>query len=245
MKLKGTFGWLAVVAVTCVLAASAQADVIYLVDVGDAGGSPTEAGWNTVSLIQAGIPANSAADQTLTAVNGVDTIGLTDMAVSSSDRGFSSSNSIDIAPDWVTEDAANDFEWLFDNNGDGTVQLSFNLSGLDTTPGVTYTVEIWSARANNSSSFVDVTIDGAFSDGGLSNDFNWGNEGLTGKDANGTADVLTWSNLAASDGDLTVNIVGTDRLGVNAMRITQIPEPATMALLSLGGLAVLKRRRSA
>jgi hypothetical protein len=39
--------------------------------------------------------------------------------------------------------------------------------------------------------------------------------------------------------------VGTDRLGVNAMRITQVPEPATMALLTLGGLALLKRRRTA
>ncbi|MFP4054895.1 MAG: PEP-CTERM sorting domain-containing protein [Phycisphaerae bacterium] len=50
-----------------------------------------------------------------------------------------------------------------------------------------------------------------------------------------------WHNGANSDGDDTY--VDEIRLGESYMDVTGVPEPATMALLAIGGLGVLVRRR--
>jgi hypothetical protein len=54
---------------------------------------------------------------------------------------------------------------------------------------------------------------------------------------------LSWSSIAPDSADEIVLVV--EREAVNAMRILEVPEPATMALLGIGtlGVTVLRRRR--
>ena len=69
------------------------------------------------------------------------------------------------------------------------------------------------------------------------------NNTLTGDDqsAYGPTDVF--------DLDVTARVIGIDAfgsggVGLAALQFEQVPEPATMSLLALGGLALLRRRRA-
>ena len=57
---------------------------------------------------------------------------------------------------------------------------------------------------------------------------------------------MTWSSVSPSAGQVTLTVrhdENSDRGRLNAMRIVEVPEPATLAVLGLGALAALCRRR--
>lgn len=220
---------------------TAQAGVFW-VDVNDAD-LPASSKWNSVDFFSESSPATAQGPYVLAAETGPETISIENVTISNNDRGFHTEKEIDLVPTWVDEVALHDYVWLFDNNGDGTVTLAFDLTGLNDTS--TYDIEIWSAREDNGSENMDVTINGTFSQGDVSNDFNWGNEGLIGKDTSGDATTMLWTGLSPNAGKLSVLLDGsTSRIGINAMRITEVvPEPTSVALLALGGLLIGIRRR--
>ena len=58
-------------------------------------------------------------------------------------------------------------------------------------------------------------------------------------EADGSGNIL----FTGTAGDLLDGSVDAHRFGLNGLQINQVPEPSTTALLGLGGLALILRRR--
>lgn len=119
----------------------------------------------------------------------------------------------------------------FDLGAQGT-QNSFAVNGLAN--GV-YNVYIyaWASDSDTSRISVDLIGNGAQTSGGA----------YSGLAAGVTHSA--WTNVVVSSGSMnfrTNNVVGFGSL--NGMQIQQVPEPATMAVLGLGALAAMRRKRS-
>jgi hypothetical protein len=70
-------------------------------------------------------------------------------------------------------------------------------------------------------------------------------EGISVSDNKGAADtiVYTLNNVEVTDGALTLSPLAGANAKLSYIEITVVPEPATMAVLGLGGMGVLLRRR--
>lgn len=131
----------------------------------------------------------------------------------------------------TTGDDENLLDDQFDLGGVNT-QNSFAVNGLAN--GV-YNVYIyaWASDSDLSRISVDLIGNGAQTSGGT----------YAGLAAGVTHSV--WTNVVVSGGSMnfrTNNLVGFGSL--NGMQIQQVPEPATMAVLGLGALAAIRRKRS-
>lgn len=231
--------YLLLAAAVGLLAPAASAGVFW-VDVGDDDSGTLDSQWNTVSLFTEGIPPSANGDQSVTSADGTETASVANIAISANERGFHSTAGTIYPPAdaWVTQPAG-DYEWLFDNDDNDVVTLSFDLAGLnDASP---YTLEVFSARYDAGTEFVDITANGAFSDTGASEDFNFGRNSFSSDEG---GQVLTWTDLSPSGGVISVSVTGKDRLGLNAFRLTEVPEPATLSLMALGLAGLVRRRRS-
>ncbi len=115
---------------------------------------------------------------------------------------------------------------------DGSAGIS---QAVSTTPGQTYNLSFW--FATNASGLVD-----------NSNEFKvaWDND--VQMDI-AYFDKMPWTNFTfpvTGTGSDTVSFSGYQTHGYNGLddvSLTPTPEPATLSLLALGGLAVLRRRR--
>jgi len=146
-------------------------------------------------------------------------------------------------PSWATESAARSAPSVLGPSGSLTT-LNFEVSGFQPNQDQ-ITVSFISSWLNDAGggNVWNMTINGTFSDGNGSQNFN----GYTnGRNALSFAD-LDWSNLTAdAGGTLNFSFTTTDRrISLNAMEISVIPEPGTYALFagafSLLGLVIYRR----
>ncbi|MFP4140741.1 MAG: PEP-CTERM sorting domain-containing protein [Phycisphaerae bacterium] len=168
------------------------------------------------------------------------------------------------APDWATEDALEDRYFM----GAGKTG-SIEIDGL--TPGVAYRIELASssATATGAGNYNKAGDPPGFlkleDSAGLVNAVNGLNgDVLTGNDTDnpdwvawstnvlgeeyGIEGWIVWESATPSGTSLTIDVMtdsGDSRASINAMEISVVPEPATMAMLGIGGLAALLRRRKA
>ena len=167
------------------------------------------------------------------------------------------------APGWAADDVLNDrFFMRADNTG------SVEISGL--TAGVAYRIELASGSAaflggggvngagtppgflklEDSSGLINA-VNGATGDVLTGNDTNnpdWVAWSTNIEGSYGIDGWIVWESATPSGNSLTIDFMtggGDSRASINAMEISVVPEPATMAMLGIGGLAALLRRRKA
>ncbi len=112
----------------------------------------------------------------------------------------------------------------------GGATMDLTISGLD--DALTYDVLLAAtgpASQNNAVSFV---IDGVT----INSTYN--------AIRAATLTPMSWTGVSADgSGNLLIDNVSSVTIGLAAIHITAVPEPATVALLSLGSLALFRRRR--
>ena len=129
--------------------------------------------------------------------------------------------------------------YIYEGPNYGTTQGVLTLSGLDMSGNTAYVISVYGGRGADGYRSVDFAVTGSAGTQTITRNVcqNTSVDAFAQilPDANGEI-VVTFASAADSDSDYGY---------MNAMTIetVAVPEPATMGLLSLGGLAVLRRRR--
>lgn len=245
---------LSIVTLALSTAISLNAATVFNIDFNTASGSGG-AGWN--SYAQETDLTGTLLDTT--GASSSITIGTSGQIADSTGTSLYNDN----GPSWLTNGAADDFFWT--GNGAGSVQsFTVNFGGL--TAGDRASLDLFASRnsGNILDAYFEYSIDGgnnwigfnvlesngtiSSSDGWDSNDtqsqvFDLDNDGFeNGRYMNVSEVTLTSSTL-----DVRVTTISASAYaGINAMRLTVIPEPSSYALLAgLTGLSAifLRRRR--
>lgn len=236
----------AVLGIMFALTTAASAETI-LINFGGIAGSPDSGGdgvltnWNTVAGRDYDtkpafdpLAAGEVIDSDGVTVAGVSISGTTTSGwygTSTGNSGTYPGDGVSTAPAWLDLDAIEVVEW---DSGGGVTVLIEGLAGS------AYQVDVVAVRSSSGTTTREQSywVNGARADG-ISGDWNAYSQGW---EAGG---VMTWASVAPSEGTLTLST--GDGQGNNsylaAARITLVPEPATLSLLGLGGLAMLRRRR--
>lgn len=201
------------------------------VDFNNAAASPGT-GWNTV--------ASTATDLALVDFNtGVATAVTLTTSASPATYNWSKATTTN---HWIAENEGP--SWLDEskNAAKDHIYLGWNIAGYLTfknlDPTQLYTIEIISSFNGTYTAALPFYVNGA-------NKQTW-NPKTQGYDTGGW---LTWTDIAPdANNQIVVQVADTGghayNAYVNAIRITAVPEPATLALLALGGLLAVRRRHA-
>lgn len=177
------------------------------------------------------IPTNGAT-QTLT--DSVSDVALTwTVGVGNIDGDSPNSNHSLTAPWSATTDG------LWSRPGGSDQRLTVTISGLDATGADTYNLELFGRRSNSDDAAAIFHVQGA---GALQSSPTVAQGNTTG-----TSVPYVFSNVQADgSGQIVIELQtpgGSDLSILTAMSIESVPEPSSTALLGLGGLSLLLRRK--
>ncbi len=196
-----------------------------LIDFGDAGGT-TAGNWNNM--------ANAGGNSLTNLIDDTGAIGTIDLDLDISNAsgvgsGFGGTFNAGATPSSPFNIATAYSDGLFDNSGIG---IGFAFTEL--VIGGVYEITLYGGRSN--ANFANGTV--SFS---------------TGSGTGGTLEsrtATTFTGTANGSGALTLDVVDSSgavanglNTTVSALSITAVPEPSSTALLGLGGLALILRRR--
>ena len=237
-------------------AGSATADTIQ-VDITGTGGNTgtTQAGWSAWSPESGGasVASTDATDGTIEA-------SLSGSGGAINGRNYGIYNVTD--PGSLTNADVWADQWFVGNSmtGEFTLTLDDLKAGTYTFTSYHYADDLSSANSSkndegNMNVFVggvDTGQDVTFISGGDSEISGGGNPSSSDLDTFGK---VTFQFTVANDGDsvailydnvaATVSSTNGDTVGINGFELTLVPEPGSLALLAMGGLCVLRRRRDA
>ncbi|MEX0776568.1 MAG: PEP-CTERM sorting domain-containing protein [Phycisphaeraceae bacterium] len=215
-------------------AGTSQGSVI-LVDFNDAGAAATLGGtWNVIA-------APNVGPQAL-----VSSANVTE-GVTLSSANWAADSSLSQAPwaadqDWLDADATRDY--FFFGGVAGPLQTAtVTIAGL--VEGGSYVVALAASKETASTSvprIADYKVNGSFADSTPDGQqFDAYNSGFLGEN------ILTWNSATAGPGGvltITASTTTTSRSAwLNALYISAVPEPASLALLAAGAVLLRPRRR--
>lgn len=219
------------------MAGTAQAAPVY-VDFSDSSSAetltPDSAGryWNTLGTPGTGLVLDNAVDGSGTAT-AIDLTVLTPFS-GKIGSGTTASEATDFSPAVTGDSWHTDYYTVSGLEQEASIKIS----GL--TSEAPYTLAFYGA--NNDDSFRGLSIR-------IASDIQGGNFDDSAFGSEGKGEVyLEFANVAAdANGEITFVVHrpdGQSRQYLGALVITPVPEPAALGALALGGLAVVRRRRS-
>ncbi|ARN56205.1 PEP-CTERM sorting domain-containing protein [Sedimentisphaera salicampi] len=142
---------------------------------------------------------------------------------------------------WVEYDAGMDHFNVYKDSA------SIEVVGLSTSKS--YQVEIVSAYGVENGATFHLTVDNEYADRsyqGITDPAaleSWDAVAASGYNEGDSPDWLIWDDVTSDTGNINLtSSCDSDYANIKAIRISEVPEPATMAMLGLGGLFLRRRK---
>ncbi|MFC5050452.1 PEP-CTERM sorting domain-containing protein [Rubritalea spongiae] len=202
--------------------------------------APSTANWN--QFTRTGAAGDFSTNNLVRLADGANTgVSITLTGATTTNNGGNGANHLDASAFGGSSNATIYGDHIFDNTGGSIAArtLTFNITGLD--ESLTYNLVGGFLRDSNAfenTYTVGTDSRNSTESGGVYNNFHtFSNIGVTSIDGGqpvGQQGVITLTVAASSAADIA---------SISELTITAVPEPSSTALLSLGGLALILRRR--